>query len=77
MGLEKGLVLPGVTRSSMLELAREWNEFKVSERTITMAHVQKASEENRVIYYDSSSVCLSTHCYHCRLYKFNGIHMSI
>ena len=48
MGLDKGLVLPGVTRSSMLELAREWNEFKVSERTVTMAQLQKAASENRV-----------------------------
>jgi branched-chain amino acid aminotransferase len=33
----------------MLALAREWNEFKVSERTITMAQLQKASEENRIM----------------------------
>lgn len=49
MGLDKGLVLPGVTRSSMLALAREWNEFKVSERTVTMGQLQKAASENRVM----------------------------
>ena len=43
-----GLILPGVTRLSLLELAREWKEFKVVERSITMAEVTKAHEEKRV-----------------------------
>jgi branched-chain amino acid aminotransferase len=43
-----GLILPGVTRLSLLELAREWKEFRVVERTVTMAEVIQAHEENRV-----------------------------
>lgn len=43
-----GLILPGVTRLSLLELAREWKEFKVVERCITMAEVVEAHEEHRV-----------------------------
>ena len=43
-----GLILPGVTRLSLLELAREWKEFRVVERTVTMAEVIEAHEENRV-----------------------------
>lgn len=44
-----GLILPGVTRLSLLELAREWKEFNVVERTITMKEVIQAHEEERVI----------------------------
>ena len=46
-----GLILPGVTRRSLLELARSWSEFKVSERRITMKEVIKANKENRVITF--------------------------
>lgn len=43
-----GLILPGVTRLSLLELAREWKEFHVTERNITMAEIVEAHAENRV-----------------------------
>ncbi|XP_075696052.1 branched-chain-amino-acid aminotransferase, mitochondrial-like isoform X2 [Rhinoderma darwinii] len=43
-----GLILPGVTRQSLLDLAQQWGEFKVSERTFTMADVVKGLQENRV-----------------------------
>lgn len=43
-------VLPGVTRDSLLELCREWNEFKVSERYPTMPEIKRAIAENRVRY---------------------------
>uniref|UniRef100_A0A2C9JWQ8 Branched-chain-amino-acid aminotransferase n=2 Tax=Biomphalaria glabrata TaxID=6526 RepID=A0A2C9JWQ8_BIOGL len=46
--LETGLILPGVTRKSLLELSREWNEFKVSEQTMTMKSFIKALNEGRV-----------------------------
>lgn len=51
--LERGLILPGVTRDSLLELAREWGEFKVSEKSFTMYDVKKALDEGRV------SACLA------------------
>ncbi|KAI9028482.1 aminotransferase [Hyaloraphidium curvatum] len=43
-----GTILPGVTRDSMLTLARDWKEFKVSERPITMAELSKAADEGRL-----------------------------
>jgi len=46
--LDKGLILPGVTRQSLVELAESWNEFKVTERYITMAEVHKAIKEKRM-----------------------------
>ncbi|XP_072282857.1 branched-chain-amino-acid aminotransferase, cytosolic-like isoform X2 [Pyxicephalus adspersus] len=43
-----GLILAGVTRQSLLDLARQWGEFKVSESTITMGDLIKGLQENRV-----------------------------
>ncbi|XP_040290987.1 branched-chain-amino-acid aminotransferase, cytosolic-like [Bufo bufo] len=43
-----GLILPGVTRQSLLDLARQWGEFKVSERSFTMTDVVKGLQENRI-----------------------------
>ena len=43
-----GVILPGVTRKSILELAREWNEFKVTEAEIMIDGVIEALQENRV-----------------------------
>lgn len=44
-----GTILPGVTRDSVLSLARQWNEFKVSEKPFTMKQVTRALAEKRVI----------------------------
>ncbi|XP_078586074.1 branched-chain-amino-acid aminotransferase, cytosolic-like [Branchiostoma floridae x Branchiostoma japonicum] len=44
----EGIILPGVTRRSLLDLARGWNECKVTERTFTMQDLIKGLEENRV-----------------------------
>jgi branched-chain amino acid aminotransferase len=44
-----GTILPGVTRDSILTLAKEWNEFKVSERPVKMGEIAKAIQEKRVI----------------------------
>lgn len=43
-----GIILPGITRKSLLELAHSWGEFKVSENVITMQHLIKGLEEKRV-----------------------------
>ncbi|XP_072889547.1 branched-chain-amino-acid aminotransferase, mitochondrial [Hemitrygon akajei] len=43
-----GTILPGVTRQSLLDLARQWGEFKVSERGMTMNELVKGLQENRV-----------------------------
>ncbi|XP_075066864.1 branched-chain-amino-acid aminotransferase, cytosolic isoform X2 [Mixophyes fleayi] len=43
-----GIILPGVTRHSILDLARQWGEFKVSERYMTMSDLVKALKEDRV-----------------------------
>lgn len=43
-----GSILPGVTRDSILSLARSWNEFKVTERKMTMPQLRDAIKEGRV-----------------------------
>ncbi|KEG08594.1 putative branched-chain amino acid aminotransferase,putative [Trypanosoma grayi] len=44
-----GSVLPGVTRDSILALARQWGEVKVSERKFTIEELVDALKENRVM----------------------------
>ncbi|XP_077171721.1 branched-chain-amino-acid aminotransferase, mitochondrial isoform X2 [Paroedura picta] len=54
-----GIILPGVTRQSLLDLARKWGEFKVSERVITMSSFIKALEKNRVKeVFGSGTACV-------------------
>ncbi|KAJ7390998.1 branched-chain-amino-acid aminotransferase [Desmophyllum pertusum] len=43
-----GMILPGITRKSLLELAKSWGEFKVTEKEFTMEDVIKASQDNRI-----------------------------
>ncbi|XP_040293449.1 branched-chain-amino-acid aminotransferase, cytosolic-like isoform X1 [Bufo bufo] len=54
-----GIILPGVTRRSILDLALKWREFKVSERHITMVDLLKALKEDRVKeMFGSGTACV-------------------
>ncbi|XP_042525255.1 branched-chain-amino-acid aminotransferase, cytosolic isoform X2 [Dipodomys spectabilis] len=54
-----GIILPGVTRKSILELTRDWGEFKVLERHLTMAELENALEEKRVKeMFGSGTACI-------------------
>mmetsp|Transcript_23515 Transcript_23515/g.48721 ORF Transcript_23515/g.48721 Transcript_23515/m.48721 type:complete len:395 (+) Transcript_23515:133-1317(+) len=44
-----GTILPGVTRQSILDLARSWDEFDVVERFPTMGEIRDAAREGRLI----------------------------
>jgi len=44
-----GTILPGVTRSAILDLTRSWKEFEVSERAFTIHEVIEAINENRLL----------------------------
>jgi len=44
-----GTILPGVTRDSILALARSWKEFQVTERPYSIHEVVKAVKEGRLI----------------------------
>lgn len=57
--LDTGLILPGITRMSLLDIAREWDEFKVSEKSITMKQFTKAMSEGRVReVFGAGTACL-------------------
>ncbi|EIE23563.1 branched-chain amino acid aminotransferase II [Coccomyxa subellipsoidea C-169] len=43
-----GTILPGVTRDSILALARAWNDIEVAERYLTIREIKQASEEGRL-----------------------------
>lgn len=54
-----GVILPGVVRRSLLDLSRQWGEFKVSEKTFNMNDLIKALEENRVKeIFGSGTACV-------------------
>ncbi|CAI9731897.1 branched-chain-amino-acid aminotransferase, cytosolic-like [Octopus vulgaris] len=54
-----GLILPGVTRRSLLELARDWNEFKVSEKEINMKEFLTALNEKRIVeVFGAGTACV-------------------
>ncbi|TRY62244.1 hypothetical protein DNTS_020209 [Danionella cerebrum] len=54
-----GIILPGITRQSILELTRKWGGFKVSERYLTMADLKQALEENRIReMFGSGTACV-------------------
>lgn len=58
-----GTILPGVTRDSVLELAREDKKIKVTERLISIAEVVKASQEKRV--GEPLKTCVLRRCSRC------------
>ena len=43
-----GVILPGVTRDSILTLAKEMNQFKVSVKPFKIQELAKACKEGRV-----------------------------
>ncbi|XP_015523860.1 branched-chain-amino-acid aminotransferase, cytosolic [Neodiprion pinetum] len=54
-----GLILPGITRQSILTLSREWGQFKVSERVITMQEVCRLLSENRLLeLFGAGTACV-------------------
>lgn len=56
-----GTILPGVTRDSILTLAREWGEFSVTERFITIKEIKTAALEGRLVEaFGSGTACIVT-----------------
>jgi len=47
--LDSGVILPGVTRKSIIELVGKWDGIKVTERKITMGEVMNARAQGRLI----------------------------
>ena len=47
--LSTGVILPGVTRRSIIEMVETWPDITVSERKITMGEVMAAQAEGRLL----------------------------
>lgn len=57
--LTDGLILPGVTRHSLIELVRSWNEFELVERVITMDEVQHLIAHGRLLeMFGAGTACV-------------------
>ncbi|GAN11388.1 branched-chain amino acid aminotransferase, cytosolic [Mucor ambiguus] len=54
-----GSILPGVTRDSIIGLAKEWNEFEVKERTMTMPELRDLAKAGRVVeMFGAGTACV-------------------
>ncbi|XP_071398661.1 branched-chain-amino-acid aminotransferase, cytosolic-like isoform X1 [Centroberyx affinis] len=54
-----GIILPGVTRQSLLDLARTWGEFKVTERSMEMKELLGALDSGRVLeVFGAGTACV-------------------
>lgn len=54
-----GLILPGITRHSIIQMSEEWNEFKVNQRVITMSEVVELLNSNRLLeMFGSGTACV-------------------
>ncbi|KAI8646433.1 aminotransferase [Parasitella parasitica] len=54
-----GSILPGVTRDSIIGLAKEWKEFEVSERTMTMPELRELAKAGRVVeMFGAGTACV-------------------
>uniref|UniRef100_A0AC34F3P3 Branched-chain-amino-acid aminotransferase n=1 Tax=Panagrolaimus sp. ES5 TaxID=591445 RepID=A0AC34F3P3_9BILA len=57
--LSDGLILPGVTRNSLIDIAKSWNEFKVTERYPTMEELRRGIKEKRVLQvFGAGTACV-------------------
>uniref|UniRef100_G3PP49 Branched-chain-amino-acid aminotransferase n=1 Tax=Gasterosteus aculeatus aculeatus TaxID=481459 RepID=G3PP49_GASAC len=54
-----GIILPGVTRQSLLDLARTWGEFKVTERTMGMKELLGALDSGKILeVFGAGTACV-------------------
>lgn len=57
--LTDGLILPGITRASILELARQWDDVIVEERYPTIKEVEQLLHENRLVeMFGAGTACI-------------------
>lgn len=54
-----GLILPGVTRQSIIDLGRTWKDLTVVEREMTMDEFLQAQQENRLLeMFGAGTACI-------------------
>lgn len=54
-----GLILPGVTRQSILQLCEQWKEFRIEQRVVTMADIISLQQSGRLLeMFGSGTACI-------------------
>ncbi|XP_004525908.2 branched-chain-amino-acid aminotransferase-like [Ceratitis capitata] len=54
-----GLILPGITRDSILALTKQWGKFEVREEVITMPQVSQLLNEGRLLeLFGTGTACV-------------------
>lgn len=57
--LSDGLILPGITRSSILQLARQWDDLVCEERYVTIGEIRQLIAENRLVeIFGAGTACV-------------------
>lgn len=57
--LTDGLILPGITRNSILELANQWDDVVCEERYLTIDEIEQLIHENRIVeMFGSGTACV-------------------
>ncbi|XP_064150086.1 branched-chain-amino-acid aminotransferase, mitochondrial isoform X4 [Loxodonta africana] len=70
-----GVILPGVVRQSVLDLAQSWGEFRVAQRKVTMNELLRALEEGRVREVFGSGTACQVCPVHKILYQGKQLHI--
>ncbi|XP_074075898.1 branched-chain-amino-acid aminotransferase, mitochondrial isoform X2 [Macrotis lagotis] len=70
-----GIILPGVIRQSLLDLAQLWGEFRVSERKVSMQELLLALREGRVREIFGSGTACQVCPVHRILYQGELLHI--
>lgn len=70
-----GIILPGVVRQSILDLARTWGEFRVSEKEVSMRELTQALREGRVREIFGSGTACQVCPVHRILYQGEHLHV--
>ncbi|XP_039724474.1 branched-chain-amino-acid aminotransferase, mitochondrial isoform X3 [Pteropus medius] len=70
-----GVILPGVVRQSLLDLAQTWGEFRVVERRVTMKEVMRALAEGRLREIFGSGTACQVCPVHGILYQGEHLHI--
>lgn len=71
--LDRGDILPGVTRRSILELTRSWGEFDVVERFATMPEIRRAAKDGRLLEAFGAGTAAVVSPVECMQYKGEDI----
>ncbi|XP_066141728.1 branched-chain-amino-acid aminotransferase, cytosolic [Euwallacea fornicatus] len=54
-----GLILPGVTRQSIIQLCEQWKEFRVEQRNITMTDILELTKSAKLLeMFGSGTACI-------------------